>query len=308
MTELATSPILTCLRSAISSAFRGDPATIDLLLCAWLAGGHALIEDRPGVGKTTLARALAQAIGGRLTRIQCTPDLTPADITGVSIWDEHERAFVFHPGPVFGDVLLADELNRTPPRTQSALLEAMSEGQVTADGVSRALSATFLCIATQNPLDHAGTYLLPDSQRDRFLLAFALGYPSREHEDSLLIDDGAEQALAAISPGCSAEQATSLRAQTRTIRVHDQVRAYILDIIDASRHDDALLNGASPRAALGFQRVCQAHALLAGRDYVIPADVQDLAVAALAHRVTPRLGRDSADIIRDLIDRLPAPR
>ncbi|MBA3685619.1 MAG: AAA family ATPase, partial [Planctomycetes bacterium] len=227
-------------------------------MVAFLAGGHVLLEDIPGVGKTTLARALAQATGGRFRRLQCTPDLMPADITGVSIYDEQERKFVFHPGPLFCDVMLADELNRTPPRTQSALLEAMSENQVTVEGVAMALPRTFFCIATQNPLDQAGTYPLPDSQRDRFLVTYRLGYPDGAAELELLVRDGADSDLARLGTILDGDAATRLRQEVRSIAVEESVRRYLLAVIQATRTHKAIHTGASPRAALGLQRACQA--------------------------------------------------
>ncbi len=197
-TPVAISSLLT----AMGGVYRGGAEAIELLITAFLAGGHVLIEDIPGVGKTTLARALAQSIGGSFRRLQCTPDLMPTDVTGVSIYDERERSFIFHPGPVFCDVLLADELNRTPPRTQSALLEALSEGQVTVEGTAKPLSRLFFCVATQNPLDHVGTYPLPDSQRDRFLLSFRLGYPEA-HKSSNCSPMMAPRAIWRASPPAS---------------------------------------------------------------------------------------------------------
>jgi MoxR-like ATPase len=296
------------LRSTMTVVYRGDPIAVDHLMTAFLAGGHVLIEDIPGVGKTTLARSLAAALGGSFRRIQCTPDLMPADITGISIYDERDRCFSFHPGPVFCDILLADELNRTPPRTQSALLEAMSEGQVTVDGESRQLAESFFCVATQNPLDHAGTYPLPDSQRDRFLLRFGLGYPLPEREAELLAADGAENDLGRVEPVLDLQQARSLRWAVRRVSVAANLREYLLAIIAATRDCRALAIGASPRAALGLQRAVQARALLAGRAYAIPQDVQDLAVPALAHRVTPRSGQDTDTVLQGLVESIEVPR
>lgn len=296
------------LIDAISTVFRGHRRAAELTVTAWLARGHLLIEDVPGVGKTTLARALAAATGGSFKRVQCVPDLMPADITGTSVWDEHERRFIFHPGPVFCDVLLADELNRTPPRTQSALLEALAEGQVTADGEARPLAARFCCIATQNPIDHAGTYPLPDSQRDRFLLRYAVGYPDQGAELELMRRDGAAADLSRLRPVVDAAGAERLRSAAAAITVADEVRGYALALVRATRAAKSLALGASPRAALGLQRLAQARALLAGRAFATPDDVQGIAVEALAHRVVPRGAGDPDQAVRDAVATVPVPR
>jgi MoxR-like ATPase len=296
------------LVGAIARVYVGAPGAVELLVISYLARGHVLIEDIPGVGKTTLARALAGAIGGSFKRLQCTPDLMPTDVTGVSIFDERERSFVFHPGPVFCDVLLADELNRTPPRTQSALLEALSESQVTVEGSPRALSASFFCIATQNPIDHVGTYPLPDSQRDRFLMSYRLGYPDTDQELGLLAHDGAEHELARLAPVLDLAGARALRGQAQAVRVEESVRRYLLELVRATRAAKGLVQGASPRAALGLQRACQARALLHGRQFVIPDDVQALACPCLAHRVSARAGQAAEPVIQHLVEAIPAPR
>jgi MoxR-like ATPase len=305
---MPTPVAISSLITAMGGVYRGGSDAIELLITAFLAGGHVLIEDIPGVGKTTLARALAQSIGGSFRRLQCTPDLMPTDVTGVSIYDERERSFIFHPGPVFCDVLLADELNRTPPRTQSALLEALSEGQVTVEGMAKPLSRLFFCVATQNPLDHVGTYPLPDSQRDRFLLSYRLGYPEAPKELELLAHDGAEGDLARLA--ASIDQATTgaLRAQARAITLEDSVRRYLLDLVRATRSARALAQGASPRAGLGLQRAAQARALIKGRTFVIPDDIQALAVAALSHRVTARAGQQAEAVIASVLEAVPVPR
>ena len=308
MSGPAVPPPLRDLHAAIRRVYRGDDRGIDLLLTAFLAGGHVLLEDIPGVGKTTLGKTLAVAIGGQLRRLQCTPDLMPADITGLSIYHEHEHSFVFHPGPIFCDVLLADELNRTPARTQSALLEAMSEGQVTVDGESRPLTDCFFCIATQNPHDHVGTYPLPESQKDRFLLCFTLGYPQRQRERELLANDGSEGDLERLQPALDLDMARRLRLQARSVAVSETIRDYILDVVAATRSSPAVTTGASPRSAIGLQRACQAFALLSGRDFVVPDDVQQLAEPALAHRIRPKVGQEANEIVAAAIAAVAVPR
>lgn len=308
MPHTADSEAVSRLLRTLGSVFRGPERAVRLLATSFLAGGHVLLEDIPGVGKTTLGRCLALAIGGTFRRLQCTPDLMPTDITGVSMYEEHTKQFVFHHGPIFCEVLLADELNRTPPRTQSALLEAMNEGQVTVDGVSHKLSDLFFCVATQNPQDHVGTYPLPESQRDRFLLRFGMGYPSPERELELLCHDGAEQSLSQVRPVLDAATCRSLRAKVRGIRIEDSVRRYLLDVVAATRSARSLLQGASPRAALGLQRAAQAWALVAGREYVLPDDIQELAVPALAHRIVTRAGQDSQQAVEEAIEGVEVPR
>lgn len=296
------------LVETVNRVYRGNRTAVELLTIAWVAGGHVLLEDIPGVGKTTLARALAAAVGGVFRRLQCTPDLMPADVTGVSIYDDHDRRFVFHPGPIFADVLLADELNRTPPRTQSALLEALSETQVTIDGEARALPSAFFCVATQNPLDQAGTFPLPDSQRDRFLLSFRLGYPEAQDELSLLASDGAEGELNQVQAVLDPASISDLRSRARLIRCDESVRRYLLAIVQGTRRHKAIQLGASPRAGIGLQRACQARALLLGRDFVIPEDVQALAGVCLSHRLGMRPGSTAGAVIQALVDATSVPR
>ncbi len=307
------SPSPTLLASAIASVFHGSARSgglgaAELVTVGILARGHVLIEDLPGVGKTTLAKATARALGGDFRRIQGTPDLMPGDITGVSVWDERERAFRFHPGPVFSAVLLADELNRAPPRTQSALLEAMAESAVTIDGQARPLPEGFLCLATQNPLDQAGTYPLPESQRDRFLLRFSLGHPDRAHEAAVLRSDGADRALAALAPVADPAQLTLWRRETAAIAISDEVLDHLLAIIAATRSHRDLVQGASTRAALGWQRAAQGLARLRGRAFVTPDDLHALAEPALAHRLIARPGASPAQVIDDLLTRTSVPR
>lgn len=292
----------------VARVWRGARPAVELVVAAWLARGHVLVEDLPGVGKTTLARALAASLGGVCRRLQGTPDLLPGDVTGIALYDQQASRFVFRPGPVFADVLLADELNRMPPRTQAALLEALAEGQVTVDGETRPLPARFVCLATQNPHDQAGTYPLPDSQRDRFLICTSLGLPNAEAELDLLRTDGAEPELAQLRPVAKADELDRLRASAAAVTVEESVQRYLLALIHASRTSKALAVGASPRAAIGLQRAARARALIAGRAFVLPDDLQALAVPCLAHRVTARANHDPATAIRALVETVPVPR
>jgi MoxR-like ATPase len=301
----------TLIRGFIDSlcrVYRGPREMVSMLTTAFLAGGHVLLQDIPGVGKTTLARALARSIDGTFRRIQCTPDLMPSDVTGISIYDDVAREFKFHPGPAFCDILLADELNRTPPRTQSALLEAMNENQVSIDGIARPLSEIFFCMATQNPQEQVGTYPLPESQSDRFLLCFALGYPEHDAEIGLLESDGADAQLEQMQTVLNRDQVLSLRQQVRAVSVSTEVRHYLLSIIEATRAHNAIMTGASPRAALGLQRAAQARALIDDREFVVPDDVQTLVEACLGHRMVLRSGQSPAAVLNDIIDQIPVPR
>lgn len=298
------------LREAITSVVRGKPEVVDLALTAVLAGGHLLLQDVPGVGKTTLASALAAAVGGSFARIQFTSDLLPADITGAHVLDPGSGRFEFRPGPLFANVVLADEINRTTPRTQSALFEAMEEGQVTADGQTRPLPRPFLVVATQNPFDHHGTYALPDSQLDRFLMRLHVGYPDREAERTVLRTSGRARPTppAVLGP----DEVDALIDAAGAVRVSQEVEEYVLDVARATRRDARLLRGVSTRGALALYRAVRAHALVCGRGFAIPEDVRTLAVPVLAHRVLPRSGGGPGgdgghDAIRALLEELPAP-
>lgn len=295
------------LRAALNRALRGKGRVVEQVLACLLARGHLLLEDLPGLGKTTLAKAIAGAVGGRFARVQCTPDLLPGDITGFSIFNQKTREFEFQPGPVFADVLLADEVNRTTPRTQSALLEAMAERQATVDNVRHALTPTFFVIATQNPVEHHGTYPLPEAQLDRFAMKLSVGYPERADELDLLAsavsDAGAEPGREAVlAPGDLAE----LQGRVARVAVQPNVRAYLVDLGRATRAHAGVALGLSPRGLLIWQRVAQAWAFLQGRPFVTPDDVQEVARPVLGVRLG--LEPQAAEgVVRRLLETIPVP-
>ena len=280
---------------------------VELALVAVLAGGHVLLEDVPGVGKTTLAHALAGALGGSFSRVQFTADLLPSDVLGVAILDAERRDFRFRPGPVFANVVLADEINRAPPRTQSALLEAMNAGRVSVDGVSRDLPVPFIVVATQNPHDHVGTFPLPDSQLDRFLLRLSMGYPDRESERAVLRAGGYRNAN--LQAALTVEDLAALLAQVVQVQVHDDVENDLLTLVDRTRSDARFVRGASTRAAEALYRCVKALAVLRGRAFAVPEDLRNLLVPVLAHRVVARGDgpRAAARALAQLIEELPAP-
>jgi MoxR-like ATPase len=293
----------------ISTIIVGKRPQIEDCLACVLAGGHLLIEDVPGVGKTTLAHALAVSLGLKFQRVQFTADLMPSDLTGVGVYERGREDFVFHPGPVFTQVLLADEINRAGPKTQSALLEAMEEHQVTVDNDTRELPRPFFVIATQNPSDQLGTYPLPESQLDRFLLRITLGYPDRAAERELLAGADRRQAIERLQPAMTPEQL--LQAQSSVQRVHasDALLDYLQALIAASRSGRWFVSGLSPRAGMAVLRVARARALMAQRDYVAPEDVQALLPQAIAHRLTPvpDAGRGAVEQVLAMVEAVPLP-
>jgi len=272
----------------IERVIQGKRDAIDLIVMSMLAEGHVLIEDVPGVGKTLLAKSLARSIHCGFTRIQFTPDLLPSDITGVSVWDRERSTFVFRAGPVFTNIVLGDEINRASPKTQAALLEAMEEHQVTVDGTTRELPAPFMVIATQNPIEHEGTYPLPESQLDRFMMRVIMGYPSRAKELEILDTHGQSSSFADLEPVVSAEDVARMIDVARRVHVSDPVKEYLVDVVEATRHDPDLLLGASPRATLYLQRAARTRAAVAGRGFVTPDDVKATLRPVLTHRLILR--------------------
>ena len=295
--------VVATLRARVEEQVIGKREVVDLSLICVLAGGHLLLEDVPGVGKTTLALALARAVGGAFRRIQCTADLLPSDITGGLVIEGggHLR---FRSGPIFANVVLADEINRATPRTQSALLEAMNEGQVSVDGTSHTLPSPFLVVATQNPLDVHGTFALPDAQLDRFLVRTSMGYPDREAERAIL---RGHARVASNADTVASGEIAALRAQVDAVSLHADLEDWVLDVVAASRTSPQLLRGVSPRGAEALVRAARARAVLAGRSYVIPEDLRALAEPVLAHRVVARGEADAGQAIAALLAAQPAP-
>ena len=293
-------------QSQVNRLVLGKVLEVRLAFVALLSDGHLLIEDLPGLGKTTLAHAVAATLGLGFQRVQFTSDLLPSDIVGVSVYDAQARRFEFHPGPVFANVLLADEINRAPPRTQSALLEAMAEHQVTVDGVTHPLPEPFFAIATQNPVDLAGTYPLPDSQLDRFLLRLALGYPGEEAERALLAGTERRHLIAQATPLLSADDVLALRGAVLDVHACDALVHYVQDLLAHSRRHPGVRVGLSPRAGIALLRAARAHALLLGRDHVLPEDVQALFAQVAAHRLVPEAdaGGDAA-LARSILQAVP---
>ncbi len=295
------------LKQNLGKTIVGKADAIRLVLVAVLSGGHALLEDVPGVGKTLLAKSLARSIDGKFQRIQCTPDLLPTDITGTNIWNPSSGKFEFLPGPVFANVLLADEINRATPRTQSALLEVMEEKQVTVDGVSRNVPAPFFVIATQNPIEYQGTFPLPEAQMDRFTLSLTLGYPAASEELQMLQRLSDTFAVEDLQPCISLEEVQELRRLCALVQVEGSLKQYIVDLVRSTRQDEEITLGVSPRGAVALHRASQALAFMEGRDYATPDDVKYLAPHVLSHRLIPAGGRKAKTIVDKLLKSVPIP-
>ncbi|BAZ10627.1 methanol dehydrogenase regulatory protein [Calothrix sp. NIES-4071] len=295
------------LTQNLAKTIVGKTTSIRLVLVALFSGGHALLEDVPGVGKTLLAKSLARSIDGRFQRLQCTPDLLPTDITGTNIWNPKSGEFSFLSGPVFANVVLADEINRATPRTQSALLEVMEEQQVTVDGVSRPVPSPFFVIATQNPIEYQGTFPLPEAQMDRFMLSLSLGYPSENEELEMLQRSSNGVKLDTLEPCITLEEVAQLRLSCASVKVDTSLQQYMLDLVRATRTDEEVTLGVSPRGTVALQRATQAFAFLSGRDYAIPDDIKFLAPYVLCHRLIPVGGRRAKSVMERILRAVPIP-
>ena len=307
--------LIATLRRNIESVIIGKPDVVKLTVTCLLARGHVLLEDVPGIGKTALARATARSVACAFRRIQFTPDLLPSDITGVSIFDSERKDFAFKRGPIFSNIILADEINRATPRTQAALLEAMNENRVSVDGTTHNLPSPFLVIATQNPLEFAGTYPLPESQLDRFLMILKMGYPTPEEERQIITSRSAADPVEALQAVLSTDDVNRLCERVNDVRLDDAVTTYVIEIANRTRNDRSLVAGVSPRGAIHLTRAARAHALVDGRDYATPDDIKAVAVNVLSHRVVEKRSRASQDgraasgqILRKILQEIPVPQ
>jgi MoxR-like ATPase len=300
------------LYTNIEKVIQGQSSSIRKLLAAFFSNGHVLLEDVPGTGKTTMAKALAKSIDVEFQRIQFTPDLLPTDILGVSIFNQRDHDFEFHPGPIFSNILLADEINRASPRTQSALLEAMGERQVSIERKQYQLDELFFVIATQNPIEYHGTYPLPEAQMDRFAMRFGLGYVSQDEEISILDDQNKNHPIETLTPCINKSDVIHLKEQVSKINISDEVKYYMVNLVRATRETEGIINGASPRASLSLMKAAQALALFDGLDYVTPDQVQEVAIPVISHRImmnsqTRFSGSSSDQIIENILSSVAVP-
>jgi MoxR-like ATPase len=315
MATSGTANVATKARLIIDEVERvivGKRTTVEFSLMALLCRGHLLIEDIPGVGKTMLAKSLARALGMSYKRVQFTPDLLPADITGISIYNQKTAQFEFRPGPVFTNVLLADEINRATPKAQSSLLECMEEFQVTVDGTTRSLATPFFVIATENPIEYHGTYPLPEAQLDRFLLRVNMGYPSHDEEITVMERQILQHPIETVQPVATTEDVLEMQTEIRRVHLEDSLKEYIVRLVEASRRHPLLALGASPRASLALMRCSQARAAIQGREFVTPDDIKPLALPVLGHRIIPKAearprGISPADVVQEIVQSVPIP-